>query len=59
MKKCASFALLGCSDEEIDKLCDWAMEGDRGIAQAFDCELELKKTIAKGDGVCQNRIKRR
>jgi len=49
----------GCSDEEIDKLCDWAMEGDRGIAQAFGCELELKKTIAKGDGVCEIRIKRK
>ena len=49
----------GCSDEEIDKLCDWAMEGDRGIADAFGCELELKKTIAKGDGVCEIRIKRK
>jgi hypothetical protein len=49
----------GCSDEEIDRLCDWAMEGDRGIAQAFGCELELKKTIAKGDGVCQIRIRRK
>ena len=49
----------GCSDEEIDKLCDWAMEGDRGIAEAFGCELELKKTIAKGDGVCQIRIRRK
>jgi len=35
------------------------MEGDRGIAQAFGCELELKKTIAKGDGVCQIRIRRK
>ena len=49
----------GCSDEEIDKLCDWAMEGDRGIAEAFGCELELKKTIAKGEGVCQIRFKRK
>jgi hypothetical protein len=49
----------GCSDEEIDRLCDWAMEGDRGIAEVFGCELELKKTIAKGDGVCQIRFKRR
>ncbi|MCL2472543.1 MAG: L-2-amino-thiazoline-4-carboxylic acid hydrolase [Treponema sp.] len=49
----------GCSDEEIDKLCDWAMEGDRGIAETFGCELELKKTIAKGDGVCQIRFKRK
>ena len=49
----------GCSGEEIDKLCDWAMEGDRGIAESFGCELELKKTIAKGDGVCQIRFKRK
>ena len=49
----------GCSDEEIDKLCDCAMEGDRGIVEAFGCELEMKKTIAKGDGVCEIRIKRK
>ena len=49
----------GCSDKQIEMLCDWAMEGDRGIAEAFGCELELKKTIAKGDGVCQIRIKRK
>jgi hypothetical protein len=49
----------GCSDEEIVRLCDWAMEGDRGIADSFGCELELKKTIAKGDGVCQIRFKRK
>ena len=49
----------GCSDGEIDKLCDWAMEGDRGIAESFGCSLELKKTIAKGDGVCQIRFKRK
>ena len=48
----------GCSDEEIDKLCDWSMEGDRSIAQAYGCKLDLLKTIAKGDGVCQIRIKR-
>ena len=48
----------GCSNEEIDKLCDWAMEGDRGIADVFGCKLELEKTIAKGDGVCQIRFKR-
>lgn len=49
----------GCSDEEIDKLCDWAMEGDRGIAEAFGCELELKKTIARGDGICEIRFRRK
>jgi hypothetical protein len=49
----------GCSNEEIDKLCDWAMEGDRGIAESFGCELELKKTIARGDGVCEIRFRRK
>ena len=54
----AAWQKQGCSDAEIDQLCDWAMEGDRGIAEAFGCELGLEKTIAKGDGVCQIRIKR-
>lgn len=55
----AAWQKQGCSGGEIDKLCDLAMEGDRGIADAFGCELELKKTIAKGDGVCQIRFKRK
>ena len=49
----------GCSDEEIDKLCDWAMEGDRGIAEAFGLELELQKTIAKGDDICELRFRQK
>jgi len=48
----------GCSDEDIKKLCDWAMEGDRGIAEAFGCKLELNKTIANGDGVCEIRFRK-
>jgi len=55
----AAWQKQGCSDAEMDKLCDWAMEGDRGIAEAFGCELDLKKTIARGDGVCQLRFKRK
>jgi hypothetical protein len=55
----AAWKKQGCSDEECDKMCDWAMEGDRGIAEAFGCELELPKTIAKGDGICQIRFKRK
>jgi len=49
----------GCSEEDMEKLCDWAMEGDRGIAEAFGCDLELKTTIARGDEFCQIRIKRK
>lgn len=49
----------GCSDEEIRMLCDHAMCGDRGIAESFGCELDLPKTIARGDDICQIRFVRR
>ena len=43
----------GCSYEEIQTLCDQAMCGDRGIAESFGCHLELPKTIARGDDICE------
>lgn len=46
----------GCSDELIDTLCDIAMCGDRGIAETYGAVVELPKTIAKGDGVCELRF---
>ena len=46
----------GCTDEELCKLCDHAMCGDRGIGQSFDATLDLPKTIARGDGVCEIRF---
>ena len=49
----------GCSDEEIQRMCDHAMCGDRGIAASFGCELDLPKTIAKRHGVCEIRFVRR
>ena len=49
----------GCSDEEIELLCDHAMCGDRGIAESFGCTLQLHKTIAKGDELCEIRFVRR
>ena len=39
----------GCSDEEISNLCDWAMCGDRGIGEAYGCDLDLPKA-ASGAG---------
>lgn len=48
----------GCSDEEIQMLCDYAMCGDRGIAESFGCHLELPKTIARGDDICEIRFVR-
>lgn len=48
---------LGLSDEEIDHLCDIAMDGDRGIASQFpDFEFTLGDTIAQGAPVCQIRF---
>lgn len=48
----------GCSDEEIAKLCDHAMCGDRGIAESFGAVLDLQSTIAKGSDLCRIRFKR-
>ena len=42
----------GCSDDEIAMLCDIAMCGDRGIGERYGAELDLPKTIAKGDDIC-------
>jgi hypothetical protein len=49
----------GCSDEEIAKLCDYAMCGDGGIAEQFGCELDLQKAIAHGDEACWIRFSRK
>ncbi len=49
---------LDCSDEEIARLCDIAMEGDRGIAESFGGKLELGETIANGHKQCQLRFKK-
>ena len=48
---------LGASPEEINQLCDIAMEGDRGTADQFPgFEFSLGKTIAGGDEICQIRF---
>ena len=48
----------GCTDEEIARLCDIAMCGDRGIASAYGARLELPKTISRGDDICEIRFKK-
>ena len=51
---------LGCSDEEIEVLCDIAMNGDRGIASVFnDFEFSLGKTIAQGHNCCEIRFNKK
>jgi len=52
----AAWQKLGCSDEEIARLCDIAMEGDRGIADGYGGVLELGETIAHGHKRCQVRF---
>ena len=47
---------MGCTDEEIARLCDIAMEGDRGIAESYGGKLELGDTIANGFEKCQIRF---
>jgi len=54
----AAWQAQGATDEQIAKLCDIAMQGDRGIASSFGCELELGETIAKGYSKCEIRFKR-
>ncbi len=54
----AAWQKLDCSDEEIAKLCDIAMEGDRGIAEKFGARLELGETISNGHKCCQLRFKK-
>ena len=48
---------LGASPEEIEHLCDIAMDGDRGMAEQFPAfEFSLGQTIAQGHPVCQIRF---
>lgn len=51
---------LGASDKDCEKLCDIAMDGDRGIVDACpSLEFGLGDTIAKGGRVCQVTVKRK
>lgn len=45
---------IGLEGEMLDKVCDIAMCGDRGIDSKFEeFEFELGKTIAQGNNVCE------
>ena len=48
------------SEEDIEHLCDIAMDGDRGIIEEFPAfDFDLQGTIAKGDTVCRLVISRK
>jgi len=52
----AAWQKISCTDEEIGRLCDIAMEGDRGIAESYGGKMELGDTIANGYQKCQIRF---
>lgn len=52
----AAWQAQGATDEQISKLCDIAMQGDRGIANSFGCALQLGETIANGHDRCEIRF---
>jgi hypothetical protein len=54
----AAWKKQGASDGEIAQLCDIAMRGDAGIAEAFGARLELPQVIAKGAPTCRVRFVR-
>lgn len=49
----AAWLKAGVPKEEIPKLCDIAMDGDRNIAKTVGAEFKLGKTIAAGDPICE------
>ncbi|MGI5174544.1 L-2-amino-thiazoline-4-carboxylic acid hydrolase [Treponema sp. OMZ 840] len=50
---CSAWQQLGFDDKTCEKLCDMAMDGDRGIAKAMGLKLDLNDTIAKGCKTCE------
>ena len=44
---------IGCDEERISKLCDMAMDGDRGIVATNGLKLDLMETIADGYPTCK------
>ena len=44
---------MGYDDEKLAKLCDIAMDGDRGIAAGLGCTIDITDTLAKGCPTCK------
>jgi len=44
---------LGFDDKTCDLLCDMAMDGDRGIAEAMGLKFDLASSIAQGCPECK------
>ncbi len=50
---CEAWRELGCSQPEINQLCQLAMKGDYGVVSAFPLKLEFNSTIADGSEYCE------
>lgn len=44
---------LGCSQEDMEHLCDIAMDGDRGIAKECGLDFTIHSKIAEGADSCR------
>ena len=48
----AGWQAIGCSDEEISKLCDIAMDGDRNIANSCHLDFTLNSVYTRSGQNC-------
>ncbi|MDR1932013.1 MAG: L-2-amino-thiazoline-4-carboxylic acid hydrolase [Spirochaetales bacterium] len=57
---CGAWTQLTDDQEFIEKICDIAMEVDRGLFDTYDCfEFSLGKTICQGHETCEICIKKK
>lgn len=54
----AAWKTIGCSESEMDMLCDIAMEVDRGRADYHGIPYSITERMAKGDGCCRLVLKK-
>ena len=50
---CESWRELGCTQEEISRLCKLAMEGDFGLVSSYPLDLKFNSTIGDGAKYCE------
>ncbi len=50
---CEAWRELGCTQEEIGRLCKLAMEGDFGLVSSYPLDLSFNCTIGDGAKYCE------
>lgn len=50
---CEAWRELGCTAEEISRLCKLAMQGDFGMVSSYPLELSFNSTIGEGAKYCE------